>query len=139
MSDMQLFHTRARANEGKRLPLFTPDGKPTEHWLQVRHVWSDAFQSANEAEVAALRETMLENPEDKTVVDEAKREAQIRIWAALVSGWSFEIEATPEAVAEFLRDAPQIGAQIDKFAADARRFFGDDSTSSNAGSGPSEA
>lgn len=146
MSQMEQFHTRARANEGKRLKLYTPDGKPTEHWLQVRHVWSDAFQAANEAEVSGVREAMLAAAADdakgradeaKAAVDTAKQDAKLRIWSALVAAWSFPAPCTPEAVVEFLRDAPQIGEQIDKFAADSRRFFGSDSASSEAGSSQS--
>ena len=133
-----LFHTRDRANEGKRLTLYTPDGKPTEHWLQVRHVWSDAFQDANDAEVALVQEAVLAAEGDKAKIAVVKREAQLRLWAALVSAWSFPEECTAESVAAFLRAAPQIGKVLDKFAADSRAFFAQGSTSSTAGSSQSE-
>lgn len=136
---MEMFHTRDRANEGVRLALHAPDGKPTEHWLQVRHVWSDAFQEANDLAVARMQEAALAAEGDPGKLAAAKREAQIAVWTALVAGWSFDAECTPEAVAAFLREAPQIGKALDKFAADGRRFFGNDSTSSAAGSGPSES
>lgn len=134
MSQMEQFHTRARANEGKRLQLFAPDGRPTEHWLQVRHVYSDAFQQANEAALDGLRDALLAAGGDGAAVADIKRDAQTRALAALVSAWSFDAECTPEAVADFLREAPQIAAKLDTFAADGRRFFGNDSTSSDAGS-----
>ena len=134
-----LFHTRERANEGQRLALYTPDGKKTEHWLQVRHVWSDAFQTANEAVLAGMHDAVMDAAGDTAKIDAAKREGQLRLWAALVSAWSFEEPCTPEAVEAFLREAPQIGKQIDKFAADNKRFFGKGSTSSTAGSSPSES
>jgi len=143
---MDQFKTRERANEGKRLPLYAPGGGKTDHWLQVRHVWSDAFQEANEAEVSGVREAMLAAAADdakgnadeaKAAVDTAKQEAKLRIWSALVAAWSFPAPCTPDAVVDFLRDAPQIGEQIDKFAADSRRFFGNDSASSEAGSSQS--
>ena len=138
MSGLELFHTRARANEGVRLPLYAPDGSPTEHWLQVRHVWSDAFQEANDVAVAEVSEAVLAAQGDPAKIAAAKREAQIKLWAALVAAWSFDEPCTPEAVAAWLREAPQIGKVLDKFAVDSKRFFGNDSTSSTAGSSQSE-
>ena len=138
MSGLELFHTRARANEGVRLPLYAPDGSPTEHWLQVRHVWSDAFQEANDVAVAEVSEAVLAAQGDPAKIAAAKREAQIKLWTALVAAWSFDEPCTPEAVAAWLREAPQIGKVLDKFAVDSKRFFGNDSTSSTAGSSQSE-
>lgn len=139
MAGLELFHTRARANEGVRLPLYAPDGSPTEHWLQVRHVWSDAFQEANDVAVAEVSEAVLAAQGDHAKIAAAKREAQIKLWAALVAAWSFDEPCTPENVAAWLREAPQIGRVLDKFAADSKRFFGNDSTSSTAGSSQSES
>ena len=135
---MDAFKTRARANEGKRLTLYTPDGKPTEHWLQVRHVWSDAFQEAEAVETARISEALLAAEGDEVLIAEAKRQGKIRLWAALVAAWSFDTPCTPEAVADFLSEAPQIGRALDKFASGSRRFFGNGSTSSTAGSSQSE-
>lgn len=137
MSGAELFHTRARANEGKRLALFAPDGSKTDHWLQVRHVWSDDFQTANEVALGEVRDAVLAAEGDTAKIAAIKRDAQYRLWAALVSAWSFDEECTPAAVEAFLREAPQIGSVLDKFAADSRRFFGNDSTSSTAGSSQS--
>lgn len=139
MAGLELFHTRARANEGVRLPLHAPDGSPTEHWLQVRHVWSDAFQEANDAAVAEVGEAVLAAQGDPAKIATAKREAQVKLWASLVAAWSFDQPCTPETVAAWLREAPQIGKVLDKFAADSKRFFGNDSTSSTAGSSQSES
>jgi len=139
MAGLELFHTRARANEGVRLPLYAPDGSPTEHWLQVRHVWSDAFQEANDVAVAEVSEAVLAAQGDLAKIAAAKREAQIKLWTALVAAWSFDEPCTPENVAAWLREAPQIGKVLDKFAADSKRFFGNDSTSSTAGSSQSES
>ena len=40
------FFTRAKANEGERMPLSLPDGTPTDEWLQIRGVDSDEFRVA---------------------------------------------------------------------------------------------
>lgn len=136
---LDLFKTRAKANEGERLTLYTPDGKETEHWLQVRHVWSDAFMEANDLAIAQMQEAVMAAQGDTAKVAAANRDAKYRLWASLVAGWSFDEPCTPEAVEAWLREAPQIGARLDKFAADSRRFFGNGSTSSTAGSSPSES
>lgn len=128
---MDAFHTRDRANEGRKLPLRTPDGKPTEHWLLVRHVWSDAFQKAEEAAMREARETVMgmgEKPDPEAVAD-VQRASRVRLLASLVAGWSFEAECTPEAAVDFLHKAPQIAESIDKFAGDSKAFFGSESSS----------
>lgn len=138
MSAMEQFKTRERAGQGRRLTLYTPDGVATEHWLQVRHVWSDAFSAANEAELSAIRELVLAAEGDKGKIADAQRDAKFRLWAALVAAWSFDVECTPESVEAFLREAPQIGTVLDKFATETSAFFGKDSNSSTAGSSLSE-
>lgn len=136
---LEIFHTRDRANEGRRLSLFAPDGTPTEHWLQVRHVWSDAFTEANDIAMAGVQDAVLAAGGDSAKIAAAKRAAQFKLWSALVSAWSFDEPCTPEAVEAWLRNAPQIGNALDRFAADSRSFFGNDSTSSTAGSSPNES
>lgn len=125
----ELFTIRDRANEGVRLTLQTPDGEDTDHWLQVRHTWSDAFEIASEVEAARLQDAVLAAKGDKAKIAAAKLDSKYRIMAALVSGWSFEEECTPEAVEAFLRAAPQLCDKLDRFAVDSKAFFGNGSTS----------
>lgn len=125
------FYTRDKANEGRKLPLYAPDGSPTDDWLLVRHIWSDAFQKAEDAAQREARETIMgmgDDP-DPDAVAEATRAARIKLLSALVAAWSFDEECTPEAVAAFLDRAPQIADAIDKAAADGKRFFGAGSSS----------
>ena len=122
------FFTRAKANEGERMPLSLPDGTPTDEWLQIRGLDSDEFRRAMDEfrrELLALA----------AVKDEAERAektevARLRLNAALVSGWSFEAEFSEASVLEFLRESPYIAAEVDRFASDRRRFFGKRSTGS---------
>lgn len=133
---MDDFYTREKANEGRKLPLYTPDGKPTEEWLLVRHVWSDAFQDAEDAGLRATHEAMLalgEKP-DPAEVAAIKRASTTKLLASLIAGWSFPEECTLEAVAAFLSKAPQIEEQINRFAADSKDFFGDESRKQERGS-----
>lgn len=133
---MEQFYTRPKANEGRRLPLYAPDGSKTEEWIQARHVWSDAFRMAEEAGLRGAQEQVLglgDKP-DPAALDAIKCDAKIGLLASLIAGWSFPAECTPEAAAEFLRNAPQIAEKINRFAADSQGFFGDGSRNVRRGS-----
>lgn len=133
---MEAFYTRDKANEGRKLTLYAPDGSPTDEWLMVRHAWSEAFQDAEDAGLRESREAVMalgESP-DPAAMKAIERRTRVKMLASLVAGWSFEAECTPEAVAEFLHRAPQIADKIDEFAGDAKSFFGDESRRSRRGS-----
>ena len=136
MTGMEAFFTRDKANEGRKLLLYTPCGTKTDEWLIVRHVWSDDFQRAEEAAQREARETVMGMGADATkeVIAEIQRGSRVRLLASLVAGWSFDSECTPDAAADFLDKAPQIADQIDAFAADAKGFFGVESGCSKSGS-----
>lgn len=133
---MEAFYTRDKANEGRKLPLYTPDGQPTDEWLLVRHVWSDAFKEAEEAEIRSVRDALLTlgDKPDPAEVARIKRDSTHRLLASLVAGWSFDAEPTPEAVADFLAQAPQIADKINSFAAESKGFFGSEPRNSKRGS-----
>jgi hypothetical protein len=127
MDPKQLFHTRERANAGVRVPLFQPDGAPTEHWLLVRGIDSDEWHKAQSASRQRLM-AAASSPEKIQQID--PEEERVVLVASLVAGWSFEGEATPDAVKAFLREAPQIITEVDKIASNRARFFGGSSSSS---------
>lgn len=128
---MSAFFTRQPSNEGIRVPLFLPDGTPTEHHLTIRGRDSDEFRMA---EMRANREMMAiartKNADDRL---SAQNELTLRTLASLVRGWSFEHECTPQAAYEFLREAPQIADAIDKVSA-RRTFFKMSSEASSSSS-----
>ena len=127
---MEAFMTRQRANDGQRLPLYTPEGTETGHFLTVRGIDSDEFQKARArqtriiAEIAAL-------PEDER--EERALAATVDLLAVLVKDWSFSdpdlmpsgttYACTPENVSQFLREAPQIRERIDALVSQRRVFF----------------
>lgn len=122
------FFTRAKANEGERMPLSLPDGTPTDEWLQIRGVDSDEFRHAmDEFRRELLALAALKDEKERA---EKTQAAQLKLNAALVSGWSFEAEFSDAALLEFLREAPYVAAEVDRFASDRRRFFGKRSTGS---------
>lgn len=133
---LEQFYTRDKANEGRKLPLYTPDGQQTEEWLLVRHVWSDAFIHAEESSLREARDAILAmgDKSDPAEVAKLQASAKRRVLASLVAGWSFDMPCTPESAADFLANAPQIAEQINTFAADSKGFFGDGPRNSKRGS-----
>ena len=130
MATMEDFYTRPTANAGVKMPLITPTGERSEHWLQVLGVDSDAFREAN---AAAQRRAV----DIAQISDDAERKAvladeQRKLVAALVSGWSFDQPCTRDVVAELFRQAPQIQDAVDKIASQRAIFFAISSASSNA-------
>ena len=115
------FYTREKGNKGVRLPLYTPDGQPTEHYLEILSVDSDAFQMAQAELQRDLATANLEK--DRAKRFELVREAKNSAAAALVIGWSLEDKFTETAVKELLREAPQLVEQIDRAASNRALFF----------------
>ena len=122
------FFTRAKANEGERMPISLPDGTPTDEWLQIRGVDSDQFRVA----LDDFRRELLAIASLKDETEKADRTevARLALNAALIIGWSFDAEFSDVALMEFLRESPYITAEVDRFASDRRRFFGKRSTGS---------
>lgn len=128
---MEQFYTRDKANDGVKVPLNTPDGKPTEHYIVIRSRWSDSFQAAQAEVHRNDLVAMAEKGKDAPAQDPVERHATL--CAALVSGWSFEQECTPDNIREFLKQAPQLRDMIDRYASNDARFFGKPSSDSTAG------
>lgn len=128
--EMSAFMTRERANEGHKIPLHTPDGQLTKHWVRVRGVDSDEFVRARNRQtrkIAAIVEIKSEVEKEDAILD-----ATLDLHCALVADWSFSdselmgekaMACTPENVKNFLRNAPQIAAEIDKLASHRTFFF----------------
>ena len=122
MAGMEQFHTRAKANEGRKLFLATPNGEKTEHWLLILSQHSDKFRRARDTalQLRAKEIALIKDPEER------RQRAQDELGAvqsALVADWSFEEPCTPENVQKFMREAPQIGDAIGRFAEDDAAFF----------------
>ena len=124
------FYTREKANAGIKMPLFSPNGVKTDHWLMLRGVDSDAFRAAKtvcereSAEIAAIK--------DKAEYDDALRASQRRLMSSLVVSWSFDQECTRDAVEKLFLEAPQIMDAVDKVVSNRAIFFAIGSASLNA-------
>lgn len=128
---MQEFFTRQKANEGVKLPLYLPDGTPSEHWIKVRGIDSDHFRKAEaSAKRKAIEFAQIDDVEERA---NKVRETELECIAALVAGWSFDMECTKENVVNFLREAPQIADMVNRYAARRAEFFSKKSDSSATG------
>lgn len=128
MGGMEAFFTRERANEGIEVPLYTPDGAKTEHWLRIRGVDSDIFREAEaNSKRSAFHVASIEDEAERT---KAIQEAKLDLIAALVISWSFDEECTTDNVKTFFRQAPQIADAVDQVASKRSLFFGKGSSGS---------
>ena len=117
----ELFYTKPKSDAGIKLQLERPDGTPTDEFLIVRGIDSDAFQQKQiEVRSAILRE-MKEDESDEHF-DAIQQRHKIDLLASLVAGWSFDKKCKLEDVKEFLTNAPHIADKIDSISAD-RVFF----------------
>ena len=121
--DQSAFFTRSSQNEGKKMPLYTPDGTETSEFITVRGSYSDEFRSKNNQ---ALRAAMKEK-----LTEQEREQLRLESLAALVGGWSFTEPCTPENVVNFLREAPQIAESINTFSANLSNFCEKKSESSD--------
>lgn len=122
MGDMAKYQIRSRANTPQRIYLLDPaTGEQTEDWLDIVSSLSDAFRSARDTAMQEAGAMSAERDDDKRKdgIESAKRTMQ----ASLVTAWSFDKPCTPENVAEFLREAPQVAALVIRVADDNARFF----------------
>lgn len=107
------FFTREDANEGTTLPLFTPSGDPTDHWIKIRSIDSDEYRKAE----MDMRRAIYSNP----VEEGPKREAWLveqrtKLIASLVIGWSLPDPCTIVAREELVREAPALSDKIEELA-----------------------
>lgn len=127
-SAMNAFFTRGVANEGVQLPLYTPNGEKSEHWVRVLGVDSDSFRMAEaDSKRDAFRIAGIESREERAAeITKSKR----RLIASLVAAWSFEQPCTVSNVEAFFLEAPQIMDAIDIAASKRALFFAGRSSSS---------
>lgn len=119
-SSMEMFFTRGNANKGIKLPLYTPDGLKTEHWVRILGVDSDSYRAVEHEE---RRKALTLRGKTEEEITQAMNESSDRILSSIIVEWSFEEECNTENKLKFLREAPQIAEQINKFSGDRRLFF----------------
>jgi hypothetical protein len=119
--DIKRFFTRPLANKGISLPLADPaTGENTGMLIFLRGQDSDEFRRID-AEV--MREAMDLYAKDKEAGEKHRENAENRLVAALVIGWTGKPEMTAEEALELVENAPQIAQQIRMETGNRSRFF----------------
>lgn len=122
MGDMAKYEVRARANVPQRVYLHDPaTGEKTDDWLDIVSSLSDAFRLAKDRAMqdAGAMSAERDDAKRREAIEAAKRTMQ----AGLVAAWSFDQPCTPENVAAFLLEAPQVAMMVVAIADDNARFF----------------
>ena len=127
---MEDFFTREKANEGILVPLNLPDGTPTEHWIKIRGIDSDAFRKAEAESKRKMMEFARDLAEKKLTPEQEKEarqafvdQSRLELIAALAFEWSFPVELNKEMVIKFLTEAPNQADILDRLAYDRVAFF----------------
>lgn len=117
-NSIEAFFTRPKADEGKQVPLSYPDGSESPHWIRIKGMDSEAYSKAFAAERKHLASFEGEIPDDEFEA------SKVRLLTAMVSGWSFEEDASDENVARLLANNPTLAEKLNRLAADTKFFFG---------------
>ena len=134
---MEQFFTRDNANKGIKLPLYTPDGGETEFYLTILGVDSDAYHKADIRErrkLVTLQADVdgMKDAEKEEYIDNAQKQSELEILAALIGGWNLEQECTHENKIKLLVNAPQIADKINKIAGNRKLFFSEGQSNSSS-------
>lgn len=115
------YFTRTPSNNGAKMLLKDPvTNEDTQDYLQVLGLESDPFRQALVLKHKRNME-ILTLPESEQPA--ALEDAELDLYASLVTGWSFSEPCTKEAVRELLNEAPQVKSQVDKFAGTRANFI----------------
>jgi hypothetical protein len=125
---MEEFFTKDAANEGIKIPLHLPSGEKSEHTITIYGVDSDEFYCALQSEkrklsLIEMEANLLKGRERLDFINEKQRESESTVLANLIKDWTFEMECTIENKIHFVKNAPQIGEQINKISGDRKLFF----------------
>lgn len=116
------FHSRGRANEGRKLFLELPDGTVTEAYAIILGKDSDAMVRARRE----YQRKLIANNEEKVPNKDLADDLQPWLLAHGVKVWNFdgtEVEPTIEEVQEFLVEAPHMFEKIDQLIYNRSAFF----------------
>lgn len=129
MDEMQQFFTREKANNGIKLPLYTPTGEKTDHWLLIRGVDSDTYQAcqrsllSEQANIKADLQIIEDKQERKKIAAQKLEDQENTLIASLVVDWSFKTQCNEKNIKKLLVEAPQIKQAINTISTKRSLFF----------------
>ncbi|WPJ68570.1 hypothetical protein OMDBNIEC_00084 [Salmonella phage STP-SP5] len=119
------FKTVSRANDPantKPMDVVIPGLGNTGHKLYVRSRYCTEYR---DAELKAQRQllALVEAAGADGVNEDLKNDIVTRSLCALVAGWSFDEQPTPDNILELLKENPTVYEDLNKFAAKDSNFF----------------
>lgn len=119
--NLEDYFTREKSSKGERIFLQLPDGTPTADWLTLVGTESENFRTAQAMSARkAVDIAKIELEEDRV---RAIDDARVRVLAACVVGWSFDLEFTPANVYQLLRNAAYLADMVDRTIGNRAIFF----------------
>lgn len=113
-----VFETKHKAETGITIPLVTPEGHKTNHWIKVRSKLSHVYEKMK----AEIGQKMVRDlAKGRHLIDQIDDDR--KLVASLVKEWSFDEPCTLEEVRKFLENAPQFKDEIEEVASDVKQFF----------------
>ena len=122
-TSMSSFFVDEAAEEGIKMPLLSPTGQETDHWLQIRSVDSKSFrkkESRMKREIA-IQASRTDLTDDEK--EEAYQKIQTELVAELVIAWSFPEECNLENKVTLFTKAPQIFDAVDSVSGKRPLFY----------------
>lgn len=117
--DPSAFASRKMSNLGRKFYLSLPDGTKTEEYFTVLGQYSDTVANA----LAEYRQDKVKNEAMVKPDPNFAKTRLLKVAAKAVTGWTFDIPFSTEAVEEFLHDAPHIAEAMDEFIYGTTAFF----------------
>ena len=118
---MDEFYTRGTANEGIRIDLYLPNGDKSDHWIEMRGVYSDEYRRAYRRLMAKISDAA--KGDDTESRSKRLYDYEIELLSYLVKGWSFDKKPTQKNIINFLMEAPQVADSLDFVANDNKVFL----------------
>jgi hypothetical protein len=130
MKDLEAFATSELSEAGVIIPLMDVEGNPTEHWIKIKGVDSNAFRKAQSSfrkRALELHELESNNP-DRDYSKQIEKETN-KLLASLVVDWSFKnddgtpYECSESNIVDVLEKAPVLANEIDAASAKRKNFI----------------
>ena len=131
---MEQFFILDQQNEGIKVPLYRPDGALSGHSFTIYGHFSDIFQRTRRDILGSASADFKRIGKDDAKREEALEERRLRLVAALIKDWSFDLPCIEVHKVRFLKHAPQIADMIDRVAGEQELFTKASLSSSSPGS-----
>ena len=117
--EMDVFMTKKYHGVAQKLMLYSPDGRATDHYLELVGMDSEKVRKAKKQLYTDIAKNVKEGGFD----DDMQYDFTTRLLASSIVGWSFKKELSDESAFDFVSNAPSIRDAIDVFISNNDNFF----------------